>query len=106
MYFLDCKGMTCPLPVLETKKVIEEKKLTEVTVNVDNEVSRENVRRFLESRGYRTTMEGQVGSFSIIASKEGDQSPSPETGNEAAKVTAFVDSETLGRGTTDWAPSS
>jgi selenium metabolism protein YedF len=98
MYFLDCKGKSCPLPVLETKKVIEEKGLLEVTVGVDNEVSRENVKRFLESRGYRTTVEGQGGSFSVIASKEGGRNPSAGTEAEAKKITAFIDSATLGRG--------
>jgi selenium metabolism protein YedF len=96
MYFLDCKGKSCPLPVLETKKLIEEKGLSEVTVGVDNEVSRENVRRFLESRGYRTSVEGQEGVFSIIASREEGRDPSPAT--EAKLTTAFIDSETLGRG--------
>jgi len=98
MYFLDCKGKSCPLPVLETKKVIEEKGLLEVTVEVDNEVSRENVRRFLESRGYRTTVDTKEDGFSVVASKEKDESPSPGPDGGAQKITAFVDSETLGRG--------
>jgi selenium metabolism protein YedF len=96
MHFLDCRGKSCPLPVLETKKLIEEKGLLNVTVAVDNEVSRENVRRFLESRGYRTSVEGQEGGFSIIASKEGGQGPS--TLPEVKLTTAFIDGETLGRG--------
>ena len=98
MYFLDCKNKTCPIPVLETKKTIEEKGLLELTVAVDNEVSRENVRRFLESRGYGTTVEEQEGGFSIIASKEGGQGFSAGTDAEAKKNTVFIDSETLGRG--------
>ena len=96
MYFLDCRGKSCPIPVTETKKVIEEKGLLDVTVGVDNEISRENVRRFLESRGYRTSVEVQEGGFSIIGSKQGGQSPSPLP--EEKSITAFIDGETLGRG--------
>jgi selenium metabolism protein YedF len=98
MYFLDCKGKSCPVPVIETKKVIEEKGLLEVTVAVDNETSRENVRRFLESRGYRTTVQGADGSFSIVASKEAGEMISPGAAAEEKKTTVFVDGETLGRG--------
>ena len=98
MYFLDCKGKSCPIPVLETKKAIEEKGLTEVAVSVDNEVSRENVRRFLESRGYKTRVEGEAGAFSIIAVKEKEEGPQPDVGGEAKKIVVFVDSEHLGRG--------
>lgn len=101
MYFLDCKGKTCPLPVIETKKIIEEKGPRDLKVSVDNEVSRENVRRFLESRGYATSMEGKEGDFLITARKgEGEASTGPDVGGDAAmrKTTVFVDGETLGRG--------
>lgn len=106
MYFLDCKGKTCPVPVLETKKIVEEKGLRDLTVSVDNEISRENVRRFLESRGFETTVEGKEGDFSVIGHKEEEGNLSTETGTTATsavvggaeKVTVFIDGETLGRG--------
>lgn len=98
MYLLDCKGKSCPLPVLETKKVIEEKELLDITVTVDNGVSRENVRRFLESRGYGTTLEGEEGSFLIVGHRGTSEGAATGAHAEAKKIAAFVDSETLGRG--------
>jgi selenium metabolism protein YedF len=106
MYFLDCKGKTCPVPVLETKRTIEERDPRDLTVAVDNDVSRENVRRFLESRGYQTTVEGKEGSFSVIGHKEEEGSPQVEAERTVhaakpvvtEKVTVFIDGETLGRG--------
>jgi len=96
MYFLDCRGKSCPQPVLETKKLIEDQGLDEVKVGVDNETSRENVRRFLESRGYRVAMEQQGDMFLLIASRAEEGAPEKE--GKARKIMAFVDGETLGRG--------
>jgi len=96
MDFLDCRGKSCPLPVLETKKLIEEQNLDEVKVGVDNETSRENVRRFLESRGFRVAEEQQGNDFFLTASKLTDGSPHPE--GQARKIMAFIDAETVGRG--------
>ena len=96
MDFLDCRGKSCPQPVLETKKLIEEQNLDEVKVGVDNETSRENVRRFLESRGFRVAEEQQGTDFFLTASKITDGSPHPEGG--VRKIMAFIDAETVGKG--------
>ena len=96
MDFLDCRGKSCPQPVLETKKVIEEQNLDEVKVGVDNATSRENVRRFLESRGFRVAEEQQGNDFFLTASRVTGGTPHPE--GEARKIMAFIDAETVGRG--------
>jgi selenium metabolism protein YedF len=96
MDFLDCRGETCPQPVLDTKKIIEERGLNEVRVCVDNETSRENVRRFLESRGFRVAVEQQGDDFLLAASRLKEEGPHPE--GESRKIMAFIDAETVGRG--------
>jgi selenium metabolism protein YedF len=96
MDFLDCRGKTCPQPVLDTKKLIEERGLNEVRVGVDNETSRENVRRFLESRGFRVAVEQQGSDFFLAASRVKEEAPRSE--GEARKIMAFIDAETVGRG--------
>lgn len=43
---IDCRGLACPQPVLETKKALEEQEAGEIVVLLDNPGSKENVRRF------------------------------------------------------------
>lgn len=95
MYVLDCRGKSCPVPVLETKKLLDEGAPEELKVAVDNEAARENVGRFLESRGYRVAVEPQGETTFLVASRE-----KAETGpaTDRKKVVAFIDAETLGRG--------
>ena len=41
---LDMRGKACPMPVIETKKILEEvKKAEEVRVLVDNEIAVQNL---------------------------------------------------------------
>ncbi|HHD63055.1 MAG TPA: sulfurtransferase-like selenium metabolism protein YedF [Desulfobulbaceae bacterium] len=47
---LDCKGLACPQPVIQTKEALESG-TTRLRVIVDNEASRDNVARFVRSRG-------------------------------------------------------
>ena len=99
---LDCRGMSCPQPVLETRKVLEKAGSEAVTVLVDNPGSRENVRRFAESQGYVAVTGEEEGAFSIRIQKKGamPEPPVPETKavqGEGAPV-VYIDSDTLGRG--------
>ena len=55
---IDCKGMACPLPVVNAKKASEELKAGDVlTVLVDNEIAVQNLTRFGEHKGYSVTAE-------------------------------------------------
>lgn len=47
---LDCRGLTCPQPVIKTKESLEQGNLR-LEVIVDNEASKANVTRFARSRG-------------------------------------------------------
>ena len=48
---LDCRGLACPQPVLNTKDALEESAVTQVTVIVDNSAAKENVSRFAMTKG-------------------------------------------------------
>lgn len=55
---LDCKGMTCPLPVITAKKALAE--FTEdgvLTVLVDNDIAVQNLTRLGEHNGFAVTSE-------------------------------------------------
>ena len=50
---IDCKGMACPLPVVNAKKAAEELHSGDVlTVLVDNEIAVQNLSRFAEHKGF------------------------------------------------------
>ena len=60
---IDCKGMACPLPVVNAKKAAEQLQSGDVlTVLVDNEIAVQNLTRFGEHKGY-----------SVSAQKKGDR---------------------------------
>lgn len=50
---LDARGLSCPQPVLETKRAIEKVKDGTLIVLVDTATSRENVKRFAENAGWQ-----------------------------------------------------
>lgn len=55
MFELDCKGLSCPLPVIETKKAIKEHPQG-LVVYIDNIAAKENVSRFAKAMGYNVSV--------------------------------------------------
>lgn len=53
---IDTSGLSCPEPVLRTKKALKNKPQT-IEVLVDNEAALQNVTRFLENLDYKTSHE-------------------------------------------------
>ena len=55
---IDCKGMACPLPVVNAKKAADALHAGDVlTVLVDNEIAVQNLQRFASGRGFGATGE-------------------------------------------------
>ena len=50
MVEVDTRGFSCPIPVVKTKKAIEENPGEPLTVLVESAVSKENVSRLAESK--------------------------------------------------------
>lgn len=71
MKIVDARGTTCPKPVIMTKKAIDSGE-KEVEVLVDNDVSFQNVRRFLDSQGYEIieAVKKEDGTFVIRGKSE------------------------------------
>lgn len=95
---IDARGLSCPAPVLLTKKAIETEK-ADITVIVDNEASRQNVCRFLESQNFKTGVK-QDGDIFYISATQGE-APLPQTAPKsetARKIMVMVSSDCLGRG--------
>ncbi len=72
MKIIDCKGMICPMPLIETRKAIREFAIGEdLQVIVDNETSFNNVSHFLNDNGYvfNYTKDGNAYFISFKVSK-------------------------------------
>ena len=55
---IDCRGMACPLPVVNAKKAADELHAGDVlTVLVDNEIAVQNLKRFASNKGCTATGE-------------------------------------------------
>lgn len=55
---IDCKGLNCPLPVVNAKKAAEEMAAGDVlTVLVDNEIAVQNLQRFATGKGCSVSSE-------------------------------------------------
>jgi selenium metabolism protein YedF len=69
---IDCRGLSCPQPVVQTKQALEKADL--VTTIVDNPAARDNVARFAKSQGRRVEInEKRDGIYiTIEKSKEGE----------------------------------
>lgn len=67
---VDARGLSCPQPVLETKKALAGRTSGEGTILVDTVTSRENVSRFARSQGWQVTwVENSDGGFRVLLSK-------------------------------------
>ncbi len=70
--YVDTRGSICPTPVIETKKAFEKHPHKKVITIVDNEVSRENVIKFGESKGYAVMVETQGKDYYIHMEPQGE----------------------------------
>ena len=70
---IDCKGMACPLPVVNAKKASEELSAGDVlTVLVDNEIAVQNLTRFAEHKGFGVSAEKKADSeYAVIMTISG-----------------------------------
>ncbi|MBC7343110.1 MAG: sulfurtransferase TusA family protein, partial [Clostridia bacterium] len=67
---VDCRGLTCPQPVVRTKKALDELERGELVTIVDNPTSRDNVVKFARSQDYPVEVEERNGEFYIRIQKE------------------------------------
>ncbi len=65
---IDARGVSCPQPVLMTKKALENNK-EGADVIVDNMTARENVERFMKKAGYKVSIKEDEDDFILSARK-------------------------------------
>ncbi|MBI5249618.1 MAG: sulfurtransferase-like selenium metabolism protein YedF [Desulfomonile tiedjei] len=58
IFTVDARGLSCPQPVLETKRAFEESDALQLKILVDNAASKENVKRFATNQGCEVQIQG------------------------------------------------
>jgi selenium metabolism protein YedF len=108
---LDCRGMECPLPVVNAKKTIES--FTEdgtLTVQVDNEIAVKNLTKFANSKNFENTNaklaeKDYTVTIKVIADPNAEVSldveAAPLTEPASNKFTVVISSNRMGNGDDD-----
>lgn len=94
---LDCRGLTCPEPVVRCKKLLASAP-EDLVVLVDNPASNENVCRLLGKHGYAVGSTLQDGVWTIKASACGTGCVMPEEVPGEGKTLLLITTEVLGHG--------
>ena len=99
---IDCRGLACPAPVIQTKQFIEREHPVIFMITVDNEAARQNVTRFLESQKYVVSVKKDGVDFHITGSTGEDAvlPPSAEKiqDQERRKIMVMVATDRMGHG--------
>ena len=99
---IDCRGLACPAPVLQTKEAIEREHPNVINVVVDNEAAKQNVSRFMGSQGLEVSVEQEGSDFHVIGkmgkgtAAEAPVDEKPETGQK--KIMVMVGNDCMGHG--------
>ena len=99
---IDCRGLACPAPVLQTKEAMEKDHPDVIKVVVDNEASKQNVSRFMESQNLEVSVQQEGDDFHIIgkmvegAIPEAPLTEKPEVAQK--KIMVMVANNCMGHG--------
>ena len=92
-HMVDARGLTCPLPVINTKNKIETMKSGEsVTVLVDNEIAVQNLTKFAGVREYDIRAEKTADNDYQVVITIGE----PETGSSQDEISCVMPAERSG----------
>ncbi len=99
MHIIDCRGMLCPQPVINTKKFFDTIENGSAEVIVDNEVSKNNVMKFASSKGFSSSIIEKEGHYHIEILKDDSLKCTPMSFNDS--LTIVITSDKLGEGSHD-----
>lgn len=68
MEIIDARGLSCPEPVILTRKAMESGAAA-YEVIVDNNTSKENVTRYAQHQGYKVAVTESNGEYTLALSK-------------------------------------
>ncbi|WP_346896666.1 sulfurtransferase-like selenium metabolism protein YedF [Clostridium sp. UBA7503] len=99
---IDCRGLNCPIPVVNTKKYFDALESGVGVTVVDNEVAKNNVVKFAQGNGFNYEIEEREGNIYYITITKGEVTVEElNLKNSKEKEEAFtivVGSDKLGNG--------
>lgn len=100
---IDARNLDCPKPVIETKKTLESMSVGSLGVLVKGTTARENMKRFLTSKGYEYEMHSEGDEYSFVIQKGEASEPVIEKSAEHVAVqgqgaSVLVGSKQMGEG--------
>jgi selenium metabolism protein YedF len=98
---IDCRGLACPAPVLQTKQAMEKDHPDVIKVVVDNEASKQNVSRFMESQNFEVSVKKDGNDFHVIGKRQGEimhEEPVERPATEKKKIMVMVANDRMGHG--------
>lgn len=95
---VDCRGLSCPQPVIQTKQALEA--VERVTIIVDNPAARDNVARFGGSQGGKVAIDEKKDGIYITIekghnAKQQEKAPGTQT---HGRVVVVISHDQMGRG--------
>ena len=93
---IDARGLSCPQPVVLTKKAME--KADDLTVIVDNATAEQNVARLAENQGMSVSVEEKGDGIYLRLTRAADESLGSKVSLLFEPTVLLVTSATLGRG--------
>ncbi|MBF0398945.1 MAG: sulfurtransferase-like selenium metabolism protein YedF, partial [Desulfobacterales bacterium] len=98
---IDARGLSCPMPILKAKEIIENQNPTSIKVIVDNQAASQNVWKFLKSQGFDSVIESSGNDFAIIGKKQEESICDCETETKKEsnnKISVMITSDKIGHG--------
>lgn len=98
---IDCKGLNCPIPVVNTKKYFDNLKSGVGVTIVDNEVAKNNIVKFAQGNGFTYEVEVKEGNLFYITITKGEtkvEAINLASKNNKEKFTIVIGSDKLGNG--------
>ena len=81
---VDALGLECPIPVVKTKKALEEDDVVEVLV--DNDTSVKNLEKMAKQKEYGFKVDKEENHYKITISKNNDTETAVEEKNKNEKI--------------------
>ena len=99
---INCKGLNCPIPVVNTKKYFDNLESGVGVTIVDNEVAKNNVVKFAKGNGFTYEVEEKEGNLFYITITKGEAKSEDlklkNTTNREEIFTIVIGSDKLGNG--------
>ncbi|WP_347490588.1 sulfurtransferase-like selenium metabolism protein YedF [Desulfoscipio sp. XC116] len=110
---VDCRGLACPHPVINTKKALEEADTDAVIITtiVDNDIARQNVMLFAKNAGYQVSEQQKDNAYHLTIARNGTTPANDQTNENTTHTQTsatptggpvyFITSNILGQGSPD-----